>query len=256
MSSPATVLGRVKGIARANVNSLLNEAENPQAKAEELIANYDEAIQDARQAVQEAITSLRTTEARQHSDEEELTLWRDRAQVAAARARGLQAKDPASARKAEDLALVALKKEQAVEIRMKDRAPGLVEQLQLVEGLKRGIEQMEERFAVLQDRHDALIARSRFAEAQGKVATVTKETNSSDPTSKLSTLERSVKEQEAMARGKMELAQLGNFDQQFRELEETDSNLKAEKRLSILMGSDVKRAQNTKQQIKKGESHQ
>ena len=235
VNSPTTVLGRVRTIARANIQDLLSEAKNPERMAAELIETYGSALTEARHAVQEAISTLRTTEGKQAQDEAEIATWRDRAELAAARSAKLQSTDPQGASKAEAMALTALKRERALEIRVDARRPGIEEQQELVEGLKRGIEQMEERFDALKDRRDVLISRARFADAQSTVAGAVRDADSSSSTSKMSALEREVQIREARALGEMELAN-SSVEAQVRELESSAVEIDAEQELQALMG--------------------
>lgn len=234
-SSPTTVLGRVKSIARANIQDLLSEAKDPEQMAAELIETYEVALTDARHAVQEAISALRTAEGKQAEDESAIASWRDKAELAAARSAKLAVKDPEGAAKAEGLALTALQNERRLEIRVEKRRPGIEDQQDLVEGLKKGIEQMEQRFEELQDKRDQLLSRARFAQAQSTVAVAVRESDSSNATSKMSALERDVLEREARALGEMELAN-SSVEAQFRQLEAEASGVSAELELEELMG--------------------
>lgn len=235
MSSPTTVLGRVKSIARANINDLLADTDEPEKVASDLIARYEAALGEARTAVQQSITTLRASQGQQAQDEDEIPGWRDRAELAAAKARSLQSKDPQGAAKAEELALKALKEERRLMIRVDNRRPTIEDQEEVVEGLKKGIEQMAERLSELKDRRDVLVSRARFAAAKSTVAKATKETNADDPTSGLHALERSVKVREAMAQGEMEIAN-SSVEAQFRELEALGSDSGAASELDVLMG--------------------
>lgn len=235
LNSPTTVLGKVKTLARANLNDLFSEAKDPEALANSMLNDYAAALQEARRAVSGVITSLRTAEARQSEDEAEIGTWRDRAELAVARAKKLRTKDPEGAAKAEKMALTALKKERSLEIRVDQRRPSLEDQQELVEGLTIGIEQLEERYSTLQDQRDVLVSRARFAAAQDMVATATRETDSENTTSTLHALERSVREREALAQGKMELAN-SSVEAQFRQLEEEASGVSAEQELEVIMG--------------------
>lgn len=234
LSSPTTVLGRVRSITRANIQDLLSEAKDPEQLAGELIETYSAALTEARRAVQEAISVLRTAEGRQAEDEEAIGTWRAKAELAAARSAKLASKDPEGASKAEGLALTALQNERRLEIRVEQRRPGIEDQQDLVEGLKKGIEQIEQRFEELKDKRDLLLSRARFADAQSTVAVAVRESDSSNATSKMSALERDVKEREARAVGEMELAN-SSVEAQFRQLEAEAEGGSAELELEALM---------------------
>lgn len=236
---PTSVLGRVQSLARANLYELFEEAKNPEQLADEMFASYGSAIEEARGAVQQVLTTLKLAESRQASDETEAETWQDRAVVAAARAKKLQAKDPSGSATAEKLALTALKKERALRIRVDERSASIRQQTEIADSLKQGIERMETRYAELQDKRDELVARSRFAAAQSSVAIAVGAVNSDNSSSSISMLERSVREQEALAQGHSEIAN-GGVEAQFRELMAEDADVAAVTQLDSLMGRNSK----------------
>lgn len=228
----SAILGRVKSITRANLHDLLSEAKDPEKLAAELIETYGAALSDA---VQEAISSLRNLEGKQSEDEAEIGTWRGRAELAAARSKALRSKDPKGSSQAESMALTALKKERALELRVEQRRPLVENQLELVEELKKGIEELEARYDSLKDRNELLLSRARFADAQSSVAVAIKDADSSDSTSQMSALEREIKGREALALGHMEIAN-SSIEAQFRELEEAAIDDAASGDLKALLG--------------------
>jgi len=226
VGNSTTTLGRIKNLVRAEAHGFLTDEANPSRAAKELMVNYDSALAEARHAVQEAITSLRVLQAKQAEDSEEIGNWESRAELAAARSTALAKKDPAGAAKAENMALKALKSGRNLELRVEQRRPLIEQQQELVDGLTSGIEELESRRSDLQDRYEILVGRENFAKAQSSVAIAVKGADSSDSTSQMAEFEQSVKKQEAMAIGKMEIAN-SSIEAQFRELDaqivETDS---------------------------------
>jgi phage shock protein A len=232
---PTTILGRVQSLARANLYEIFEEAKDPERLADEMFTSYGSAIEEARGAVQQVLTTLKLAEARQASDETEAETWQDRATVAAARAKKLQAKDPTGSATAEKLALTALKKERALRIRVDERSSSIIQQNDIADSLKQGIERMETRYAELQDKRDELVARSRFAAAQSSVAIAVGSVNSEHSSSAISALERTVREKEALAQGHSEIANSG-VEAQFRELMNEDADNDSAAKLDSLMG--------------------
>lgn len=233
-SSSATAFGRVRNLARANIADMLSEATDPESTADQMLKEYEAGLQDARSAVQQAISALRTAEGRQVEDDTEMGSWRDRAELAVARARDLRSKDPAGADKAEAMALTALKKERALEIRIDQRAPSIMAQIDSLDELKTAIVKMEDRYEELKERRDALANRARFAQAQEAIADAGGRARASDPSSRLNELEDSVRRQEALAEGRREIAE-SDPEEQFRLLEEELRGSTAESKLDALM---------------------
>ncbi len=238
-SSSATVFGRVRNLARANIADMLSEATDPESTADQMLKEYEVGLQDARSAVQQAISALRTAEGKQSDDETEMGTWRDRAELAVARAKSLRAKDPAGADKAEAMALTALKKERALELRIDQRAPSIMAQVDSLEDLKIAIVKMEDRYEELKERRDALANRARFAQAQEAMAQAGGRASASDPSSRLNELEDSVRRQEALAQGRREIAE-SDPDEQFRLLEEELHSSTAESKLDALLSAPRK----------------
>lgn len=237
--SSATVLGRVKNLARANIEDMLSEATDPQSTANQMMASYEAGLQDARNAVQQAISALRTAEGKQAEDETAMLEWHNRAELAVARAKHLKAKDPSGSDRAEAMALTALKKERALEIRVATRAPQIIQQIDALDELKRGIEKMEARYEELRERSEALVNRAQFAQAQEAIAQAGGRASASDPTSRLDELEDSVRRQEALAQGRREIAE-SSPEEQFRLLEEELHSSTAESKLNALMAAPRK----------------
>jgi phage shock protein A len=217
--APTTVAGRVRNLARANVHELLSEARSPETAADEMLATYSAALTEARNAVQEAITSLRVTEGKQAADEEEVATWHHRAELATARATTLQGRDPAKAAASERMALEALKHERTLKLRVQGREPGLMHQRDALDHLKRDMAKMEKRYEELQEKRDALVNRARFAAAQETIAGAVGSDAATASAGKLTELERTVLEREALAQGRRELA-ASSTEEQFRLLEE------------------------------------
>jgi phage shock protein A len=66
-----TIFGRVAQLAKANLNDLLNRAEDPQTMLNQMVRDYSESISEAEEASAQTIGNLRLAEqdhARSASD--------------------------------------------------------------------------------------------------------------------------------------------------------------------------------------------
>lgn len=214
-----SVRERIHRLARANVEESLAEASDPEVAARELVTSFEQATTEARHAVQEAITLLRTTEAKQLEDEEAAQVWRQKAELASARATEFHKTDPAKAAASDELALKALKKERRLEIAIDSRRALIATQRHQVEVLKRDMEAMGRRFEELQLHAEQLVSRSRFAAAQTTVVDALREGDAANVGSKMSELDHEVRRREALAQGYSELA-ASSTEALLRELEE------------------------------------
>lgn len=107
--SKQTILGRVTQLAKANINALLDQAEDPQKMLDQLIRDYTNNISEAEQAVATTIGNLRMLEADHKEDVEAAAEWGSKALAASKKADELRAAGGAAdADKFDNLAKVAL----------------------------------------------------------------------------------------------------------------------------------------------------
>lgn len=92
--SKQTILGRVTQLAKANINALLDQAEDPQKMLDQLIRDYSDNITEAEQAVATTIGNLRMLEADHKEDVEAAAEWGAKALAASRKADGLRAGGP------------------------------------------------------------------------------------------------------------------------------------------------------------------
>ena len=234
MAEKQSILGRIAQLTRANVNALLDRAEDPEKMLNQLVRDYTASIAEARDAVAQTIGNLRLAEKDHAADVAEARDWGNKALAASRKADQLRAGgDSVGADKWDSLAKIALTKQITAENEAKAAEPMIASQQQVVEQLKTGLQQMESKLGELHSKRDQLIARKKTAEAQVKVQGAIRSINVMDPTSELSRYEDQVRRVEAQAAGQMELAG-SSLDAQFAELEASGADLEAEARLAAL----------------------
>ena len=239
MAEKQSILGRITQLAKANINALLDRAEDPQKMLDQLIRDYTNSIADAESAVAQTIGNLRLAEKDHAADVAAAEDWGRKAQAASTKADQLRAAgDTAGADKWDNLAKVAIGKQIQFEGEAKESAPMIASQTEVVEKLKAGLNQMKEKLSDLKVRRDQLVARQKSAQAQAQVTDAISSINVLDPTSELSRFEDKVRRQEAMAQGKTELA-ASSLDAQFAELETDASQIEVEARLAALKNKDA-----------------
>ena len=234
MAEKQSILGRIAQLTRANVNALLDRAEDPEKMLNQLVRDYTASISEARDAVAQTIGNLRLAEKDHAADLAEARDWGNKALAASRKADQLRAGgDSAGADKWDSLAKIALTKQITAENEAKAAEPMIASQQQVVEQLKTGLQQMEAKLSDLHSKRDQLIARRKTAEAQVKVQGAIRSINVMDPTSELSRYEDQVRRVEAQAAGQMELAG-SSLESQFAELEASGAEMEAEARLAAL----------------------
>ncbi|MFF1393731.1 PspA/IM30 family protein [Streptomyces sp. NPDC058287] len=232
-----TVLGRVAQLAKANINALLDGAEDPQKMLDQLIRDYSNNIAEAEQAVAATIGNLRMMEQDHKEDVEAAAEWGGKALAASKKADELRAAGSAAeADKFDNLAKVALGRQLSAEKQAKDVEPTITAQNEVVGKLKSGLDQMKTKLAELQSKRDQLVARAKTAQAQNQMMDAAENINVLDPTSELSRFEEKVRREEARALGKQELAD-SSLDAQFERLEGLGDTAEIEARLAALKTS-------------------
>ncbi|MFA3840091.1 PspA/IM30 family protein [Streptomyces aureus] len=232
-----TVLGRVTQLAKANINALLDGAEDPQKMLDQLIRDYSNNIAEAEQAVAATIGNLRMMEQDHKEDVEAASEWGGKALAASKKGDELRAAGSAAeADKFDNLAKVALGRQLSSEKGAKDAEPTIAAQSEVVGKLKSGLDQMKTKLVELQSKRDQLAARAKTAQAQNQMMDAARNINVLDPTSELSRFEEKVRREEAKALGKQELAD-SSLDAQFEQLEGLGDTAEIEARLAALKTS-------------------
>lgn len=229
-----SILGRITQLAKANINALLDSAEDPEKMLNQMERDYKNSIVDAESSVAQTIGNLRLMEADLVEDQKAIVEWGSKASAASKQAETLRASgDTAGADKFDNLARVALSKQISFEKEVAAAEPSVKAQQQVVDQLKAGLQTMREKLVQLQAKRDELVSRGKVADAQSQVQDAVKNLDVLDPTSELGRFEEKVKRQEAMVRGQAELA-ASTLDAQFNELDDLGSLSEVDARLQAL----------------------
>lgn len=228
-----SIFGRISTLVRANINSLLDSAEDPQKMIDQLVRDYTNSIADAESAIAETIGNLRLLERDHEEDVQSATEWGNKALAASRKADDVRATNPADADKFDNLAKIALQRQISAEREARGAEPTIASQTEIVDKLKSGLNGMKEKLGELKNKRSELLARAKVAEAQTKVQDAVGSINVLDPTSELGRFEDKVRRQEALAQGKIELA-ASSLDAQFESLEDLGELTEVEARLAEL----------------------
>ena len=230
----SSILGRVGQLVRANINAILDSAEDPEKMLDQMVRDYTDSIREAEAAVAQTIGNLRLQEEDAKEAGEAASEWGAKAASASKKADELRtAGNTAEADRFDSLAKIALKRQISYEEQVKAFGPQIEQQNALVEQLKNGLNVMREKREELVQKKDQLIARAKMAQAQMQVQQSIKSVNIMDPTSEVARFEERIRHEEAQARGMQEVA-ASSLDSQFASLDDAADDAEVENRLAAL----------------------
>ena len=234
-----SIFGRIAQLAKANINALIDAAEDPQKMLDQMVRDYTNNIVEAEAAVAQTIGNLRLLEQDHAEDLRDADEWGSKALAASNKADEFRAAgDTANADKFDNLAKIALGKQMQAEREAKAAEPQIASQAQVVEQLKDGLTKMRAKLDELKSKRDELNARQKTAAAQSQVNDALKAFDVMDPTSEVSRFEEKVRREEARVQGQQELA-ASSLDSQFNNLEELGRQSELDARLAALKNKNA-----------------
>lgn len=232
--SKQSIFGRIAQLAKANIHTLLDSAEDPEKMLDQMVRDYSSSIQEAEAAIAQTIGNLRLLEQDHAEDLASAQDWGRKAAAASAKADQLRAGgNTVDADKFDNLAKIALGKQLSAETEAKAVEPTITSQNQIVDQLKGGLEAMKGKLDQLRSQRDQLIARAKIADAQSQVIDAVKSIDIMDPTSELGRFEEKIRREEAKVMGQQELA-ASTLDAQFESLDDVGAEIEVEARLAAL----------------------
>ncbi|MGY4859780.1 PspA/IM30 family protein [Cryobacterium sp. AP23] len=229
-----SIFGRIAQLTRANINALLDSAEDPEKMLDQMVRDFTNSIADAESAIAETIGNLRMLEDDHREDVQAAGEWGRKALAASRKADELRTSGNAvDADKFDNLAKVALGRQLQSEKEAKDAEPQIMSQTAVVEQLKTGLNTMKTKLGQLTSKRSELIARSKTAAAQSQVMDAVKSIDMMDPTSEVSRFEDKIRREEAKVRGASELA-ASSLDAQFESLDDLGELTEVDARLAAL----------------------
>ncbi|MDF3039630.1 MAG: phage shock protein PspA [Thermomicrobiales bacterium] len=201
----AGMMDRVMRLVRANVNDLIDQAEDPEKMIDQILREMNESLVMARAQVASMIAQEKELELEVQETRKLAGEWGKKAE------RAVQAgKD--------DLAREALRRKRDNEENSAIYAEQLGVQKQAVAKLKDQLRQLEAKYQTTLGSRDSLVARQRRARSQRQVAEAIVVFTPLDPSSELDRMERKIRSEEAHAMAALEVGE-ESFDSQFQALE-------------------------------------
>ncbi|GAB4099857.1 PspA/IM30 family protein [Sinomonas halotolerans] len=229
-----SIFGRIAQLAKANINAILDQAEDPQKMLDQMVRDYTNNIAEAESAIAQTIGNLRMLQEDHAEDLKAAQDWGSKALAASRKADEFRAAgNETDAQKFDNLAKVAIQRQISSENEAKAAEPTIATQTEVVDRLKSGLDQMKNKLNQLTAKRNELVARSKTAAAQTQVHDALRSIDIMDPTSEVSRFEEKIRREEAKVRGQQELA-ASSLDAQFNQLEDLGEQTEIEARLASL----------------------
>lgn len=237
--SQHSIFGRIAQLARADINALLDQVEDPQKMVDQMVRDYTSAISDGESAVAQTIGMCRIMEQDAREDQRAAVEWQARAAAASERADEMRvAGDVGQADRFDDLARVALRRQIDDEANARRLAEAIAEQTDVLDRLRDGLAQMHARLDELRRKRDELIARAKTAETRNRMRDTMRSVDILDPGSEIARFEEKIRREEARIRGREEMG-VSSLDAQFESPIRRSSDAEVEARLAAMKSSQM-----------------
>jgi phage shock protein A len=214
-----SILNRIRDLMSANINSMLDKAEDPEKMANEYLRQLTNELYEVRTNVAAAMADETKLEQRRVSSQAEAESWQSKAEAA------LRAGD-------EELAKAALSRKVQAQKLFEQYDEQEKAQEQQVAAMQDALVQLETRIAETKAKKELIIAKKNRAATQEALQRTAQSMGKISAIDKLDQLEEKVDDQLARAEAMAKLEQ-GSLETRFRDLEkdqEVDSELAELKR--------------------------
>jgi len=212
------ILSRFINVARANLNALLNRAEDPAKMLDQTLIDMEAAYGKAKDRVAHAMADHKRLEKSLMDQQAEVRRWEERAQ------RAVETGD-------DELAREALRRKNEHGRMAVQFEHELAAHSTSVERLKDSLRELEQKIAEIRRKKNLLISKARRAEAQDEIYRTIEGIDSTGAVATIERMEHRIDEMAALADARAELS--GEFsgdqlEQRFRELETGGEDVDAE----------------------------
>ena len=187
------ILDRVSTLMRANINDMIDRAEDPEKVVKQLIVDMNNQLLQVKTQVAAAIADEKMLYQRYQDNQEKAIEWQQRAELAVEKGQ-------------DDLAREALMRRNAFQQTASGFKEQYDQQSRQVESLKDALHQLESKIQEAQTKEELLIARSRRAKAETTIRSTLAGIDQSSALASFNRIEEKVNQQEARA------AALGELD--------------------------------------------
>jgi phage shock protein A len=187
------LLERVSTLVRANLNDLIDKAEDPEKMIKQVILDMQNQLLQVKTQVAIAIADQHLLEKKQKENEDKVAEWMRKAELAVDK-------------KEDDLARASLQRVESYRELRENFAQQVVDQKAQVENLKTALRQLDQKLTEAQAKADLLIARQHRAKAVGKASDAKLNIGDGSKAAAFDRMKHKVARSEAVSQAKAELA--------------------------------------------------
>ena len=202
------LLERVTTLVRANVNDLIDKAEDPEKMIKQLILDMQNQLLQVKTQVAVAMADEHLLEKRQKEHEEKAAEWMHKAELAVDK-------------KQDDLARAALERHSSYVHMAEAFKEQVADQKIQVENLKSALRKLEQKLAETESKSDLLLARHRRARAANRAGDAQLVVSGNASMAGFDRMKQKVIQGEALSRAKSEIVS-DTLDDRFAKLEKED----------------------------------
>ena len=202
------LLERVSTLIRANLNDLIDKAEDPEKMIKQVILDMQNQLLQVKTQVAIAIADQHLLEKKQKENDEKTKEWMRKAELAVGK-------------KEDDLARGALHRVESYRELTGSFTQQVGDQKAQVENLKTALRQLEQKLTEAQAKADLLIAQHRRARAVGKAHDARLVIGDNSKSAAFDRMKRKVAHNEAVSQAKSELGD-EDIEQRFTAIEKAD----------------------------------
>jgi phage shock protein A len=203
------LLERVSTLVRANLNDLIDKAEDPEKMLKQVITDMQNQLLQVKTQVALALADQHLLEKKQKEHEEKSSDWMRRAELAVAKGQ-------------EDLARAAIERSMGFGEMGTNFAEQVADQRMQVENLKTALRKLEHKLAEAQAKCDLLLAQHRRSRAISKAADAQTTATDGSKAAAFDRMKHKVARNEAVSQAKAELTGTDNVEDRLEELEKQE----------------------------------
>jgi phage shock protein A len=202
------VLERVAALVRANLNDLIDRAEDPEKMIKQVILDMENQLLQVKTQVAISMADLHLLQKKHAEQEDKSAEWMKKAELAVDKQQ-------------DDLARAALERYQSFTKLAEGYTQQVTEQRNQVDSLRKALDQLEQKLTEARSKSDVLIAQHRRARALGKANDAQIAAGGSGPAAGFDRMQRKVMHSEAVSQAKSVLV-ADDLDRRFDALTKDD----------------------------------
>jgi phage shock protein A len=202
------VLERVATLIRANLNDLIDRAEDPEKMIKQVIIDMENQLLQVKTQVAISMADHHLLQKKQSEQADKAAEWMRKAELAVDKGQ-------------DDLARAALERYQSFTKIADGYTQQVTDQRQQVDALRRALEQLEQKLVEAREKSDALIAQHRRARALERASDAQLVMTGTGPAAGFDRMQRKVMHTQAVSQAKSELVS-DDVDRRFEAIEKED----------------------------------